>query len=199
MAAGVLPVVERRVFRIFISYASEDLAIATAVAGCFKTALPDFFAEINLDKDFLEPGSAFQTQIEAKLQATDVLVIVYTGMEKSSHSFTGWEVGYFDRIMRTEPEARKKISLFLFAPPATTASDQGIPIGLSKDQLKLSVQQFELRFPYRPKSRSAKRSRVGSKQSRATWKICSFQGRTTNPNSNRNNAFAICGSRYFSI
>ncbi len=143
MAAGVLPVVERRVFRIFISYASEDLAIATAVAGCFKTALPDFFAEINLDKDFLEPGSAFQTQIEAKLQATDVLVIVYTGTEKSSHSFTGWEVGYFDRIMRTEPEARKKISLFLFAPPATTASDQGIPIGLSKDQLKLSVQQFE--------------------------------------------------------
>jgi hypothetical protein len=143
MAAGISPVVERRVFRIFISYASEDLAIATAVASCFKTALPDFFAEVNLDKDFLEPGSAFQTQIEAKLQGTDVLVIVYTGTEKSSHSFTGWEVGYFDRIMRTEPESRKKISLYLFGPPATTASDQGIPLGLSKDQLKLSFQQFE--------------------------------------------------------
>src|SRR3954453_1608010 len=143
MAAGISPVIERRVFRIFISYASEDLAIATAVASCFKTALPDFFAEVNLDKDFLEPGSAFQTQIEAKLQGTDVLVIVYTGIEKSSHSFTGWEVGYFDRIMRTDPETRKKVSLYLFGPPATTASDQGIPLGLSKDQLKLSFQQFE--------------------------------------------------------
>src|SRR3954451_12953076 len=94
MAAGISPVVERRVFRIFISYASEDWPIATAVASCFKPALPDFFAEVNLDKDFLEPGSAFQAQIEAKLQATDVLVIVYTDTEKRSHSFTGWEVGY---------------------------------------------------------------------------------------------------------
>lgn len=143
MATGISPVSERRVFRIFISYASEDLAIATAVASCFKAALPDFFAEINLDKDFLEPGSAFQAQIEAKLQATDVLVIVYTGTEKHSHSYTGWEVGYFDHIMRTDPGSRKKVSLYLFGPPATTASEQGIPLGLSKDQLKLSSQQFE--------------------------------------------------------
>jgi hypothetical protein len=134
---------QQHVFRIFINYASEDLAIATAVATCFKTALPDFFAEVNLDKEFLEPGSAFQTQIEGKLQQTDVFVLVYTGVEKRSHSFTGWEVGYFDRILRTDPGDRKKISLYLYGPPATTASEQGISLGLSKDQLQSSLEEFE--------------------------------------------------------
>jgi hypothetical protein len=142
MAAGISPIPERRVFRIFISYASEDLAIATAAASCFKTALPDFFAEVNIDKDFLEPGTAFQAQIKAKLQATDVLVILYTGTEKRSHSYTGWEIGFFDHIMLTEPGMRKKISLYLFGPPETTSSEQGIPLGLSKEQLQLSPQQF---------------------------------------------------------
>ena len=143
MATGTLAVPEQRVFHIFISYASEDLAIATAVATCFKTALPDFFAEVNFDKAFLEPGSSFQAQIEAKLQQTDVFIIVYTGAEKRSHGYTGWEVGYFDHIMRTDPRERKKIALYLFGPPAVTASEQGIPLGLSTDQLKLGFQQFE--------------------------------------------------------
>jgi hypothetical protein len=143
MSTGAIAVPEQKVFRIFISYASEDLAIATAIASCFKTALPDFFAEVNFDKEFLEPGSAFQTQIEAKLQQTDVLIIVYTGAEKRSHGYTGWEVGYFDHIMRIDPHHRKKISMYLFGPPATTASEQGIPLGLSTDQLKLSLQEFE--------------------------------------------------------
>ena len=38
MATRSLAVPEQRVFRIFISYASEDVAIATAAAICFKTA-----------------------------------------------------------------------------------------------------------------------------------------------------------------
>lgn len=143
MATDTLEAPHQRVFRIFISYASEDVAIANAIASCFKTALPDFFAEVNLDKEFLEPGSAFQAQIEAKLQETDVFILVYTGADKRSHSFTGWEVGYFDRILRTDPGRRKKISLYLYGPPATTSSEQGIPLGLSKDQLQLSLQQFE--------------------------------------------------------
>ncbi len=143
MAVPALVVPEQRVFRIFISYASEDLAIATAAASCFKTALPDFFAEVNFDKEFLQPGSAFQTQIEVKLQQTDVFIIVYTGAEKHSHGYTGWEVGYFDHIMRTDPGCRKKISLYLFNPPAVTAADQGVPLGLSTDQLRQSFEQFE--------------------------------------------------------
>lgn len=143
MAAGALESPQQRVFRIFISYASEDLCIANAIATCFKAALPDFFAEVNIDKKFLEPGSAFQTQIEAKLQETDIFILVYTGVEKRSHSFTGWEVGYFDRILRTDPRRRKKIAIYLYSPPATTASDEGISLNLSKEQLHMTAQEFE--------------------------------------------------------
>lgn len=150
MAAGVAPLTERQVFRIFISYASEDVAIATAVATCFRTALPDFFAEVLLDKDFLEPGSAFKAQIEGKLQATDILVIVYSNVEKPSHSYTGWEVGYFDRVMQTDPSSRKKVSLYLFRPPDITASEQGIPLSLSKDQLKMSFEDFQTSISVSP-------------------------------------------------
>jgi hypothetical protein len=143
MSTGTLIVPERRVFRIFLSYASEDLAVATAIADCFRTALPDNFADVTFDKKFLEPGSGFKTQIESNLQKTDVFIIVYTGAEKLSHGYTGWEVGYFDHIMRTDPVRRKKISLYLYGPPDVTSAEQGIPLGLSTDQLQLSLQKFE--------------------------------------------------------
>jgi hypothetical protein len=94
MLTSAQPGTEPRVFRIFISYASEDLPIAAAIGSCLRVALGDFFAEVNLDRWFLQPGLAFKKQIEAKLQKTDVLITVYTGTEKQSHSFTGWEVGY---------------------------------------------------------------------------------------------------------
>ncbi len=146
MAASTLAIPEERIFRIFISYASKDLAITTAVADCFKAALPEFFAEVNFDRKFLEPGLAFQAQIEAKLEQANVLIIVYTGAEKQSHGYTGWEVGYYDRIMRTDPGRRKKISLYLYGPPATTAFEEGIPLGFSTEQLQLTLQEFESRL-----------------------------------------------------
>jgi hypothetical protein len=133
----------KHVFRIFISYASEDLAIATAVARCFRTALPEYFAEVNVDKEFLAPGSAFQTQIEQKLQETDIFLLIYTGTEKPSHGYTGWEVGYFDRIMRTDPARRKKICLYLYNPSALTTSEQGVPLGVTREQLQLSPLEFK--------------------------------------------------------
>ena len=83
---------EPRVSRIFISYASQDLPIALAIANAFGIALGDGFAEINIDKWFLQAGDEFNKQIELKLDKTDIFVIVYTGAEKRSHSFSGSEV-----------------------------------------------------------------------------------------------------------
>jgi hypothetical protein len=143
MSAGATRAPKQRMFRIFLSYASEDLTIVTAIASCFKTALPDFFTDVTYDKEFLEPGSPFKTKIESTLQDTNVLIIVYTAAEKPSHGYTGWEVGYFDHIMRTDPVGRKKISLYLYDPPDITSSEQGIPLGLSRDQLQLTLQKFE--------------------------------------------------------
>src|SRR5262249_44285081 len=94
--------------------------------------------------------SAFQAQIETQLQQAERFIIVYTGAAKHSHSYTGWEVGYFDHIMRVDPGTRKKISLYLFDPPDTTTSDQGIPLGLSKDQLRLSFHNFKSSLSFLP-------------------------------------------------
>ncbi len=148
MAAGAQPGTEPRVFRIFISYASEDLPIAAAIGTCLKTALGDLFAEVNLDKWFLQPGLAFKKQIEAKLQKTDVFLIVYTGAEKQSHSYTGWEVGYFDHVMETA-QGRLKIALYLDTPPAISAEEQGISLGLGRDKLEMSCEQFESQLAVR--------------------------------------------------
>ena len=78
---------EPRVLRIFISHASQDLQIAPAIASAFRVALGDVFAEINIDKWFLQAGNEFKKPIELKLDKTDIFVIVYTGAEKQSHSF----------------------------------------------------------------------------------------------------------------
>jgi hypothetical protein len=142
MASSAQPGIEPRIFRIFISYASEDLPIASAIGSCLKIALGDFFAEVNLDKWFLQPGLAFKKQIESKLQKTDVFIIVYTGAEKQSHGYTGWEVGYFDHVMETTP-GRLKIALYLDSPPAISAEEQGIPLGLGRDRLEMTCEQFE--------------------------------------------------------
>jgi hypothetical protein len=149
MAAGAQPQLEPRIFRIFISYASEDYPIAEAIATCLKLALPDLFAEVNLDKWFLQPGLAFKKQIESKLQKTDVFIIVYTGAEKQSHGFTGWEVGYFDHVMETTP-AHLKIALYLDNPPAISVEEQGIPLGLGRDKLEKTCEEFESQLTVRP-------------------------------------------------
>ena len=143
MSASAQTAPKQRVFRIFLSYATEDLTIAAAIASCFRTALPEIFAEVTYDREFLEPGSAFKAQIESKLQEINVFIIVYTGAEKRSHGYTGWEVGYFDRIMHEDPVGRKKIALYLYGPPNITSSEQGISPGLSRDQLQMSLQEFD--------------------------------------------------------
>jgi hypothetical protein len=149
MAASAQPGMEPRIFRIFISYASEDLPIAAAIGSCLKVALGDFFAEVNLDKWFLQPGLAFKKQIESKLQKTDVFIIVYTGTEKQSHGYTGWEVGYFDHVMQMT-SGRLKLALYLDNPPAISAEEQGIPLGLGRDKLEMTCEQFESQLVVRP-------------------------------------------------
>ena len=51
---------EPRALRIFISYASQDLPIALALGNAFRIALGDGFAEIHIDKWFLQAGNEFE-------------------------------------------------------------------------------------------------------------------------------------------
>ena len=142
--AHTAAVVEPRILRIFISYASEDREIALALGDILQRALGDVFAEINIDKWFLQAGSEFKRQIEAKLERTNILIIINTGSEKPSHSWTGWEVGYFERIMRSSPD-RQIVPLYLDSAPTVVASTQGLSLGIARASLYLDPEEFDRR------------------------------------------------------
>jgi hypothetical protein len=139
---------DRQVLRIFISYASQDRDIAIAVGEALKGALHDDFAEINLDKWFMEAGIEFAAQIRKKLEQTDIFIVIFTGTEKESHSFTGMEVGYFMRVMEGRPG--RMVPLFLKAPPATMSAVHGIGIGFDTKVLNLLPDAFDAQNDIKP-------------------------------------------------
>jgi hypothetical protein len=132
---------EPRILRIFISYASEDLNIALAIARALNDTLPETFVEVCFDKWFLQAGEEFKKELEAKLEKTDILIIVYTGVGKQSHSFTGWEVGFFDRV-RQNDSTRKVVPFFLESPPASASEFQGCSLKISPELLQLTSDEF---------------------------------------------------------
>lgn len=131
--------------RVFISYASEDCALANAIASGLSNALGEF-AEINYDKWFMQAGEEFREQLAKKLAESDFLIIVYTGTNKHSHGFTGWEVGFFEGVMRASPDERKRIiPMYLDAPPESVTGYEGIGLNIPRDLLQLSVEEFAAR------------------------------------------------------
>jgi hypothetical protein len=136
--------VQPRRLRIFISYASEDAALAESIANGLRDALGDF-AEINFDRWSLIAGEEFKKQLAAKLAQSDILVIVYTGNKKQSHGFTGWEVGFFEGVMRASPEPKRIIPVYLDAPPDTVSAYEGIGLNIPRELLQMTVDAFAAR------------------------------------------------------
>jgi|HubBroStandDraft_3_1064219.scaffolds.fasta_scaffold17765_2 hypothetical protein len=137
--------VEPRILRIFISYASEDSAVAKAIATGFNDSLPAGHTDVCFDKWFLEAGTQFKVQIEQKLEKTDVFVMIYTGVDKL---FTEWELGFFEAVKRNNEAENKNgskrriVPLFLEGPPATASEYEGRSLKISRDLLKLSIEDF---------------------------------------------------------
>ena len=119
-----------RTLRIFISYAHEDEKIAIAVSNALQAKLNNVLTEVFLDKTSLETGIAFDTQIADKLATTDILIIIYTGIRKPSHGYTGWEVGFFQGVQRGDHGERdiprRIVPFYLDNPPATASMQQGM-------------------------------------------------------------------------
>lgn len=135
---------EPRILRIFISYASEDLKIAHAIASGLGDALPEVFAEVCFDKWFLQAGAEFKKQIESKLEKTDIFIIVYTGVDKPSHAFPGWELGFFEAVRRNDP-SRRIIPMFLENLPPAAPEYEGLSLKVSHELLQLSIEEFNSR------------------------------------------------------
>jgi TIR domain len=130
---------EPAILRFFISYASEDILIATAVAKALREALGGVFAEVNIDRWFLEAGEEFQKQIEEKLERTDIFISLYTGRVKE---WTGWEIGYFERVMRGSQKKRSILAMYLNDLPKALARYQGINLNILEEHLSLSAEEF---------------------------------------------------------
>jgi hypothetical protein len=133
-------VIERTVWRrtmaltIFLSYASEDQKFADAIAerlgSTFKYSVDlKYMAQFQL-------GVNFRTLIDKALDNTHILLVIATGREKLSHSFTGYEVGFFRRSQQEKKYIdeglkieRLVIPIALFADiPATLSDIEGIGI-----------------------------------------------------------------------
>ena len=77
-----------------------------------------------LDREFLNRGRHSDTD-RSETQQTDVFIMV---TRRKTESFVYRLEVDVDHILRTESGHRKKISLYLYGPPATTVSEQGIPL-----------------------------------------------------------------------
>jgi TIR domain-containing protein len=120
---------------VFLSYAGEDHKLASMIANKLTAA---FGRAVDLRyMSQFALGANFRLQIDEALEAADVMLVVATGREKLTHSFTGYEVGWFRRSQQNRPyidEARKinrliiPIAIFADA-PAPLADIEGIGIG----------------------------------------------------------------------
>lgn len=85
--------------QVFISYASEDAALAQAINAELRTAFSPAIIKTTLDSE-LRLGEEWRTKLEEALRDADVLLTVATGRQRLSHSYTGYEVGYFSASKR---------------------------------------------------------------------------------------------------
>ncbi|MDB6012906.1 MAG: hypothetical protein JWL65_5156 [Gammaproteobacteria bacterium] len=131
---------ELRILRIFISYATEDLPIAVALARSLAEALGDWFAEINLDRWVLEAGEELKKQIKSTLERTDVFISLDTGMTKQ---MPAWEVGFFEALMDEGTKGRRFVPMFLDTVPSVVTSYQGVGLQISRAYLQLTPDQFQ--------------------------------------------------------
>ncbi len=134
-----------RILRIFISYASEDASIAKEVLNALNEVVGENLAEVFIDTA-LEVGFEVKPQLEERLEGTDILIIIYTGTQKLSYSWTGWELGFFTSVLRQTKEQvdipRRIVSFYLNSPPATTGAFLGLGLGISRDVLSLTEREF---------------------------------------------------------
>lgn len=131
------------IVRLFCSYAREDSDILQAFIKAFSglNELVNHNIVAFSDKD-IGFGYGINETIGKTLEQTDYLVILFTGTGKKSHSYTGWEVGYFQALISRDivergETSRRIVSFFLDDPPPVTQDVLGISIELNRDELSV--------------------------------------------------------------
>src|ERR1700680_1207327 len=107
MTATENPVLDIELYRpagVFVTHAWEDHDIAQAVYQGLLTLGETIYDRIKifLDSKSIEGGDPIRVDIKAGLKKSDFLVVLYTGLFKRSHGYTGWEVGFFEGLIEDE-------------------------------------------------------------------------------------------------
>jgi TIR domain len=87
---------------LFISYASEDKRLVDDITTLISDTFGMGSLVIRRDVD-IKHGKDWVKSIDKALDEADILLVVFTDQMKSSHSYTGYEVGYFQRSIRETP------------------------------------------------------------------------------------------------
>src|SRR3954471_7171132 len=90
---------------VFLSYSTEDRDLATAIGEELRRAFSPAILKLTIDIEF-SFGANWRERLEADLSETDILLIVATGRQKASHSFTGFEVGFFTGSTKHQPKMK---------------------------------------------------------------------------------------------
>src|SRR5262245_35859052 len=91
---------------VFISYASEDKELATAVEDALNQLAKKTFFDVNIIRDIhnFDQGRSLKNQVLDLLESSQILLVIYTETLKKSHSYTGFELGAFSVYMKNEME-----------------------------------------------------------------------------------------------
>jgi hypothetical protein len=121
---------------IFVSYAKEDLPLVREIAEELKKPF-GLGLRFFIDERSIAEGDEWRAKINDALDGADMLFIVSTGQKRDSHSFTGYEIGYFSKSIRERPKTgtvkRHIIPLLIGDQPPIAVSDiQGIMIPKEK-------------------------------------------------------------------
>lgn len=93
---------DRKRINIFISYATEDRDLVNSIYNLLNETFT--FAPLFIYRDIeIKQGKDYAEAIDKALDETDVLLVVFTERLKMSHSYTGYEVGYFNRSKLHHP------------------------------------------------------------------------------------------------
>ena len=123
-----------RCINIFLSYAREDRELVASIESLLKDTFE--FAPLNVHRDVeIKEGQNWAKQIDTALQEADILLVIFTDRMKMSHSYTGYEIGYFNRSIQQNPKGpagfeRIYIPFCIGADIPDTMHDiQGVSIG----------------------------------------------------------------------
>ena len=121
---------DRKRINIFISYATEDRDLVNSIYNLLNETFT--FAPLFIYRDVeIKQGKDYAEAIDRALDEADVLLVVFTERLKMSHSYTGYEVGYFNRSKLHHPigglALRGSISHFASAPTFPTPARSSAP------------------------------------------------------------------------